>query len=247
MRAGSSRSGAFNITGGTGTTVKVGTCRVPMISAPTGTMANNGAITLGTALDTTYADCYLFLPAGAIAAGVPAAASWLYAQMSSATVGTVFNNTYTSGDVTVPASPTPFVSTGPGAFTGDTAEEQAAIFTLPVLNAGALIDLRFYIKNNNTAGTKTGRARLNGAAGSLLTASAQTTVTDSRLSIEIFNITQAKQRLNTVNLGSTTINMSGPGNVQVDTSAITDVRFTVQKAVATDWVILEFGNATFIQ
>src|SRR5437667_3823845 len=66
---------------------KLAAAAIKMVVAPTGTMANNGAITLGTALPSTYANCYLLLPAGAIAAG--SAAGWYFAQMSSTTAGVV--------------------------------------------------------------------------------------------------------------------------------------------------------------
>lgn len=101
----------------------------PFIIAPTGTMANNGAITLGTALSTTLASCYLNLPANAIQAG--SAAGWYYAAMSSASVGQVFNNTYVSGTPTIPAAPVAFVSTGPGAYTGVTSAIVGPSLSIP--------------------------------------------------------------------------------------------------------------------
>lgn len=97
---------------------KLAAVAIPFIIAPTGTMANNGAITLGTALSTTYANAYINLPANAIQAG--SLAGWYFCQMSSTTVGTVFNNAYTTGLPAIPVAPTSFVSTGPGAYTGVT-------------------------------------------------------------------------------------------------------------------------------
>jgi len=91
---------------------------MPFILAPSGSMANNGALTLGTALPTTYANAYVYLPANAIAAG--SAAGWYFAQFSSTTVGIVYNNVYTSGYPSAPPAPVPFVTTGPGAYTGVT-------------------------------------------------------------------------------------------------------------------------------
>src|SRR5690349_20306203 len=60
-------------------------CGIPFIKASSGTMGNNGALSGLTALPTTYAKAFIWLPAGAIAAGVPAAATWYYVQMSSTT------------------------------------------------------------------------------------------------------------------------------------------------------------------
>lgn len=117
---------SVGITGGTitGTNVPYDVAKwgIPFIVAPTGTMANNGAVTLGTALGTTYSGgAWLYLPAGAVAAGVPAAAAWLWCVMSSTTVGTVYNSTYTTGTPTL-GTTTAFATTGPGAFAGVTSQ-----------------------------------------------------------------------------------------------------------------------------
>ena len=107
---------------------------VPVFVPSSGIMANNGAITLTTALDTTYANCYLYLPANAIEAG--SAAGLYFAQMSSTTVGTVYNNTYTSGKHAIPSSPTAFVTTGPGAYTQTTGSDITLLLT--TLSGGAI-------------------------------------------------------------------------------------------------------------
>lgn len=133
---------------------------LPFVMAPTGTMGNNGAITMGTALEFTYPNCYVALPAGAIATGIPAASAWYYCVMSSSTVGTVYNNTYGSGSgqPTIPASPTPFVATGPGAFTGITSGSfRMQSYSLPAGTLGIRDSLRVCARysNNNTSGNKT--------------------------------------------------------------------------------------------
>lgn len=87
----------------------------PMILPSSGSVANNGAVTLTTALPATFAFCYMFFQANAISAG--SAAGMYYTIMASTTVGQVFNNVYTTGDPVIIASPTPFVTTGPGAYT----------------------------------------------------------------------------------------------------------------------------------
>ena len=80
-----------------------------------GSIGNNGALTLTTALQTTYSSIYLYFPANAISAG--SAAGIYYVVMSSTTAGTIYNNTYTGERPTVPSSPTAFSTTGPGAYT----------------------------------------------------------------------------------------------------------------------------------
>lgn len=130
---------------------------IPFIHAPTGTMANNGVATLGTALSRTIPSAWMWLPAGAVATGVPAAASWLYAQCSSTTVCTISNNTYTTGSTAPPASPTAFVTTGPGAFTGDitTATGPNVTVTAGAMGALGVIHSEESVSNNNSAGAKT--------------------------------------------------------------------------------------------
>ena len=91
---------------------------IPFIFSSSGSMGNNGAVTGLTTLPTTYASAYIWMKTGAIASA--SVAGWYYFVGSSATAGTVYNNTYTSGMPTIPASPTAFATTGPGAFTQTT-------------------------------------------------------------------------------------------------------------------------------
>jgi hypothetical protein len=98
--------------GGDITFDKIHYCRCPMIYAGSFVMGNNGSFTT-TALNRTYATSYMYFPADAIGAGVPA--GWYYAEFSSATAGIVYNNVYTLGNVNAAQSKTAFVTTGPGA------------------------------------------------------------------------------------------------------------------------------------
>lgn len=108
---------------------KPGANAIPFISEPTGSMANNGVFTRGTAMPTTYANAWSSFAAGAIFSG--SAAGWYFTQSTSATAGTVFNNPYVSGTPTIPATPTPFVTTGPGAYTGVTGAVIGPQITIP--------------------------------------------------------------------------------------------------------------------
>lgn len=139
---------------------------VPFIIANTGTMAANGALTLGTALPTIYANAYVYLPANAIFVG--SAAGWYYTQFSSATVGVVYNNTYAAG--TQPAllptvSLVPFVSTGPGAYTGATTAQVGPSFNInsnALGGNGGVARLTTMVSVNNSAGAKTTAVAING-------------------------------------------------------------------------------------
>jgi hypothetical protein len=121
---------------------KFASSAIPFIISPTGSMANNGAITLGTALPVTYPNAYLFLPASAVSAG--SSAGWYFTQFSSATVGTVFNNTYVSGQPNIPSSPIAFATTGPGAYTGVITSQVGPNYSVPGGSMGANGTLRIW-------------------------------------------------------------------------------------------------------
>lgn len=63
---------------------------IPYIKAPSGTVATNGGVTLGTALPTTYdMGAWVYLPAGAVVSGL---AGLYWVVFSSTTVGQVYTN-----------------------------------------------------------------------------------------------------------------------------------------------------------
>lgn len=133
----------------------LGQGNMPMIVAGSGTMGNNGALTLTTALGTTYANAFVWLPANAISAS--SVANWYYAIFSSATAATVYNNTYGGGTPAIPGSPTPFVTTGPGAYTGASTAQTAYSLSIAGntinLNGGLRVSLAG--SYTNTAANKT--------------------------------------------------------------------------------------------
>jgi hypothetical protein len=136
-------------------TNKFAACGVPFIISPSGSMGNNGAITSGTALATTYANAYVYLPANAIVAG--STAGWYFAQFTSTTAGTVYNNTYTSGQPTIPATLVPFVTTGPGSYTGVTTQVTAQNFQIDqgTLGPNGVLRMSVYWNMLNNVNTKT--------------------------------------------------------------------------------------------
>lgn len=96
------------------------------------TMGNNGALSTLPTLPTTYSGgAWIYMPANGIFAG--STAGWYWFVASSTTAGTVYNNTYTSGDPkpAVPASPTAFATTGPGVVTQTTSAVDAWSVTIP--------------------------------------------------------------------------------------------------------------------
>jgi len=133
---------------------------IPFVMVSSGTMGNNGALTGITAVAVAYSRAYVYLPANAISTG--SAAGWYYAVFSSTTAATVYNNTYTTGNPTVPASPTAFSTTGPGAYTQTTNNIAGPQISFPAnavsTNANFLINHN--VTNNNSAGTKITGAKI---------------------------------------------------------------------------------------
>lgn len=210
---------------------------IPFVIAPTGTMANNGAITLGTALPTTYANCYLYLPASAIFAG--STAGWYYTQMSSTTAGTVFNNTYTTGIPTIPGG-TAFVTTGPGAYTG--VITQQTMQSLPVAgnllgpNGVLVYEVTWTYPNN--ANTKT----LGVGFGSTYYSFGQTTTNSVALKKSIRNrgVTNVQVADTGTGAAGSGSGASNPVYGSTDTSAQQFFNLTGQLAVATDFIVSEY-------
>lgn len=140
-------------TGGAGNTeYTLAQSAVPVIAGPTGTMGNNGAVTWGTALPDGYTGgAWVAMPAGSIAAGVPAAAAILWYVGTNTTTGTFYNSTYTTGVPTI-GTATAFATTGPGAFTGITTEILTIGIQIPA-NAigpnGAVIVEHHYTRTSN--------------------------------------------------------------------------------------------------
>lgn len=132
---------------------------IPTGIAPNGSFANNGAFTLGTALDVIVPGCYLRFPANAIFTGSTAGS--YYCTMSSTTQGVAWNNPLPLlSEPIAPASPTAFVCTGPGAYSQDLATQfTLASYTVPGLSLGKYGQLRFtgMMDSNSSATAKTYR------------------------------------------------------------------------------------------
>lgn len=203
--------------------------------APTGSMANNGAITLGTALPAIYGNIYLYLPANAIVAG--SAAGWYYAQMTSTTVGQVFNYAYTSGTPTIPGSPIAFATTGPGAYTGVTTAVTGPNVTMPANSMGpnGALTLRSLWTYVNSANNKTLVHLLGSSA--VMSVVATTSVSYFADQIMLNRGNAAKQVANTTNpQGSTS---TADAVFTVDTTADQTVGVKMTMATATEYLICD--------
>lgn len=211
---------------------------IPFGKPSSGTMGNNGALSGLTAFLKTYSDgIYLYFPASAIAAG--SAAGWYWTVMSSTTAGTVYNNTYTSGQPSKPASPTPFVTTGPGAFTGVTVRVNGPQITIAGGSMGnnGQLEWQLFGIQNNSAGTKGINPSL---GGTLVSGWAQTTSSSPNSARWIARNCGAQNRqvFHDSYVGEPGYNAGSEGNISVDTSISQVVSVGMQATTATDWVVL---------
>jgi hypothetical protein len=209
---------------------------IPFVMAPTGSMGNNGALTSGTALDATYSDgVWMHFPAGAVAAGVPAAAATLWVVMSSTTLGTVYNSTYTSG-VPAPGVLTAFSTTGPGAYTGVTANTALITISLPSNSLGTQgqIFYEFMTDVSNNANVKSvipifGGSNLGVYANGSFLSVRHGGILSNRGAT---NRQVANQGLSFAGSAAATIRTS------IDTTSAQNFVFSVTRSTATDYMIL---------
>lgn len=240
---------AIAVTGGTvvGTNAPYSAVKsgLTFVHGPTGTMANNGAVTFGTALPAIYANCFILMPAGSIAAGVPAADTWLFAQMTSTTVGTFFNNTYSSGPPAIPASPTAFTTTGPGAFTGSitTADGPNVTIAAGALGANGQLRITSDFAFNTTGTNKLIMVKVAGTP--FLN---QTSSSDGNLGMTTwFENKGVTNRNRGFAVGAAVNTATVRGTVatytSIDTTASLALIHSLGKATATDVTVLERFNA----
>ena len=214
---------------------------IPFIMASSGTMGNNGAISAMTALPRTFSGgAWLWLPAGAVAAGVPASAAWLWFVGSSTTAGTVYNSTYSSGNPTIGVQ-TAFATTGPGAYVGSVATITAASITLFANSVGinGRVAVKAFYPIPSSAGQKQSDITFGGGACQNLTYTTQTSFEHhctwtnrgltNRQGVQDFRV-QSDGLLTPVFF---------PADGSIDTTANVTINFTLAKNTATEHIILD--------
>lgn len=218
---------------------------IPLILPSSGTIGNNGALSGITALQQTYTSGYAYFPANAIAAGV--AAGMYYVVMSSTTAGTIYNNTYTSGMPTIPAVPTPFVTTGPGLYTQTTAVAiPLCTITIPGGSMGLNGTLRIITMLSN-AGSINAKTQVWTFGGVTIQSVAQATA--ANIATEWNNWIQncGAQNVQTFSaVGQAGFGVSTAPNVRaaVDTSVNQNLVFTCTLAAAADWNVIDGFHVT---
>jgi len=211
------------------------------------TMGNNGAISTLPTLPATYAGAWIYMPANGIFAG--STAGWYWFVGSSATAGTVYNNTYTTGDpvAAIPTSPTAFVTTGPGVVTQSTSEIIAAEILIPAGAMGANGHLRYstLFSHINNANNKTYRFRLGGTQGVGGTQLQGGNGTTSAGSGSVGSIANRNSASSQVALnGNSGLPGSGGqiGLSSINTGANAYFQVSMQLANTTDFIALEFQS-----
>ena len=226
--------------------IVIGQSHIPFVLVSSGTMGNNGAMTGVTAVAATYPNAYVYLPANAISSG--STAGWYYAVFSSGTAATIYNNTYTSGTPAIPASPTAFATTGPGAFTQTTGTVTAYSLSVPANSIGlnGSVMTNFSISYNNSAGSKAVSFAFGGTTYSGTTG---TTTRNVGGFSGFYNrgVTGAQFSLTTA---GTIYSGGNGGNVPVpmaiDTTVAQNLIAQVSVAAATDTVTLEMLTAQIV-
>lgn len=212
---------------------------VPVIIPSSGSFSTNGALTLTTALNTTFAAAYLYFPAGAICSG--STAGLYYTVMSSTSAGTVYNNTYTSGRPSRIASPTTYTcGTAPGAYTQTTGSAINLItYSIPANLLGPYggFGINEQFGYANSANTKTFNTQFGGSNILNLTA---TTTASSEWKTWVFNTGSASAQVATpVGLGGFGTGTGNNLHLTVNTTSAQNVTVNGTLATATDFIVLE--------
>lgn len=211
---------------------------VPVIAVPSGTVATNGTITLGTALASTYASAWIYLPAGAISGG---SAGLYYATFSSTTVGVVYK-TYVNAATT---AFTPYLPSSVTLATGsNSAYTQVTATDLTVTNvnisggsvgANGCIRLTDHRSCNATAGNKIMKQWLSATNFSSNTVASNA---QAYLITDVMNRGVQNSQMASASVPSIAIS-TAPVMMAVDTSQNQALTLTIQLASATDYAILE--------
>jgi hypothetical protein len=217
--------------------------------APSGTVGSNGLLTLGTALALTYSDgLWLYFPANAITGANAAGFYWTV--MSSTTVGTVYNTTYTpglnsgAGSWAIPGSPTAFSGTTGAAYTGVTTQITALRLQIPAGALGVNGFMREWAlsRANSSAGTKTILGLFGGTSLGISVVHSSTNVTGNNNGTSYVRGRADRQ------ISGPAESSTGGGimnRASVDSTQSQNKDITLQLATATDWITLEAASILY--
>ncbi len=219
----------------------LGGSSLPFLLPPNGSVTDTaGDITLGTALDQTYPNMYIYLAANAL--GNSNAAGWFYATCSSTTACKVYNNVYSSGNPTIPASPTAFSNTVSASYTTTTGTYLASYsIIIPGYQVGPYdaVEVLGTLLWNNTANNKAASVYYGGV--SFYTGTFTTNhVTGFDWGFRNVGTTNAQELITTTNgaSGGFAPQSGAPALATIDTTTAQTLTVKLEMATATDYVML---------
>lgn len=231
-------------------------CNVPVASAPDGSIAANGALTLSPTTLTKlpgggYSNgIWLYFPANVINGSN--AAGFYWAVFTNSGSGTIYNNVYTpgtnsgAGSWRVPTTLVPFSGTTGTAYTGTTASVTTHSFVIPgnAMGPNGVIRTDIYHRNNTTAGAKAVVQKA--GSNTLGYSNSQTTQGNNIDSSFIWNrgLTNVQEAL----ISGAPLHSNAAGNPgTIDTTANFTLTMTTQTStVSTDWVVIESLRITVL-
>lgn len=212
---------------------------VPIGIPSSGSVGANGALTLTTAFSSVLSPVYLFFPGGAVFSG--SAAGFYYVEMSSTSIGTIYNNRYTAGKCDVPSVLTPIVAAGPGAYVQDTAAYKTSVNAdiTGLLGKNGDCTFRGNFINNNSGLNKIVITSFGVTTVSTLVAS---TATNSMIPTHwISNLNDvAKQSVSPVAIsgGNFQVANSSGSIATNDTNTLANARYLIKTSDVNDWMLL---------
>lgn len=210
---------------------------IPVILAPSGTVATAGVVTLGTALPLTYTAAWVRLPADAVVGGL---AGLYFVVFSSTTVGQVYTNFVDTANAFTPYVPATLVAAvgSNAAYTQVTTDIALVNVTVPAASMGADGSLITTVlaSNNGTAGIKTISAKL---GTSVFMSAAITTSVSLETQKRVTNRGRVDSQLVTASGDFGIVSAVAPTQLGVNTAGATSVSIIGNIAVATDYLVLE--------
>lgn len=223
---------------------------IPLIIAPTGSVADGGVLTSGTANPLTFLKTYTYFPLAALTSAgttpplTDSPAGWYYTVWTTTTAAQVYNNMWDGiSEPTIPTTLTSFsavASTGPGAFTGPTTNAMYANFPMLAANVDSIFDVEMKLIQTNNANAKTVTVRFSALAGTLLWTNTTTSFleNDGQHTLKVNGVSN-KQSITGKTFGSTAYVRQASALAAETTSAAFSFAVCASKADATDVAVIE--------
>ena len=210
---------------------------IPSGLPSSGSVGANGALTLTTPFLETYSDgVWLFFPANAVYAGSQAGSYWVV--MTTTSAGTIYDNKLVlPGSDHPPATPTPIVAAGPGAYvqsTGLSIAVRSALVPGGTLGAYGVLSYRSALRQNNSATNRLWKPFLN---STMFSAIGSTTVTMSNWNVRVHNSGSQSRQFSTNWVAPHGSAMADPIFGTEDTSQDFSVAIFLTISADTDWII----------